>query len=169
MPSTACTAGGSPRDDESGPRCRSRLTCLPPWRTSRWRWRRHLREHQRVEDDGFWNAEIDQAGDFGHADLLDLLNSIERIVDRPEQPAVLEIALERELEDRVRSSSSSVCRSRIKRCWTPAGFLKAGNAHAYCLMSAAALRQVVLERPPRLLAHGFAVGTHEGVEHQGDV
>ena len=54
---------------------------------------------QPVQDVIDVDAVVDQAGDFGHADGLDLFDAGQRILDGAEQAGVVEIALEGEVED----------------------------------------------------------------------
>ena len=112
---------------------------------------------------------VDQAGDLGHPDLLDLGDAGERVVDRAEETAVVEIALEGEIEDLFELAFGENAEIELEGVFHPLRFLERRKGPGVLLDEPGGRAQVILHRLAGDLAGVVAGVREEGVQHQGDL
>ncbi|MEZ5766853.1 MAG: hypothetical protein R3D80_03765 [Paracoccaceae bacterium] len=112
---------------------------------------------------------VDQAGDLGDADLLDLRHPGERVVDGAEQAAIVEVALESEVEDLFELAWRQDAEVELERVFHPLGFLERREGPGVLLDQRRRRPQVILHRLASDLAGVVAAVRQEGVQHQGDL
>ena len=129
-----------------------------------------IQQPQTVERRLRIDAEINQAGNFVHANRPQLFHHPQADIDRAEEAAVLEIPVERVVQQGGKLLLGQVGRSgrgfpdlgaRRQPCWgeTPRRIFQQIN-RAF---------EIVAERFPNRFANGIQVLPHKSVQHQGDV
>jgi hypothetical protein len=114
------------------------------------------------------DAVVDQAGDLVHADALELLHAVQAVLDRAEQAGVLEVALEREVQDAFEFLGVEAADVDLGGVADALGLLERGEGPGVLLDQAGRAAQVVLHRAARGFARLLAVARHIGVQHQRD-